>query len=187
MKKITDKITLIDTYNRKREDYYDGFEDYFDEENYTINGEGDEMCAIPKNGGMSYDFMDWYYAQCDIEDEDFWYGFKDAMKYRNLDCIVTGTLGLWDGKHSIYPTCGELMDMINKCLKDAYDYIIRIENNVMYIENHHHDGTNYYEIRLVNGENYDKIIYWDDEEDGDLVQFLLDNNNFEDFYYEYFE
>lgn len=194
MEKIKNNIVLIDTYNREEKDYYEMFKDFFydvtnDEDTdivkYTIEGEGDEMVAIG-NDGSKYNFMDWYYKQCEIEDEDFWYGFRSAQKDRTLDCVVTGSLGLWDGKHKIYPTCGELMEMINKCLKDAYDYVLKIENNVLYVENHHHDGTNYYEIRLVNGENYDKIVYWDDDEDGDFAEFMKNPANFEDFYYEYF-
>ena len=187
MNKITNVVTLIDTYNRNEEDYYELFKDCFYEDNYIIEGEGDDMTAVPKVSGLVHDFSDWYTAQCEIEDEEFWNSFRSAMKDRTLDCVVTGSLGLWDGKHKIYPTCGELMEMIDKCLKDAYDYVLKIENNVLYIENHHHDGTNYYEIRLVNGENYDKIVYWDDEEDGDFAEFMNNPANFEDFYYEYFE
>lgn len=186
MNKITNVVTLIDTYNRKASDYIEEFKLWCEDNGYTYSGEDEDDLVTKDDWGIKIKFMSWFYDTCQVEEQDFWDGFRSAQKDRTLDCVVTGSLGLWDGKHKIYPTCGELMEMIDKCLKDAYDYVLKIENNVLYIENHHHDGTNYYEIRLVNGETYDKIVYWDDEEDGDFAEFMKNPANFEDFYYEYF-
>ena len=92
----------------------------------TYSGEDKDDLVAKGDGGIKIKFMDWYYDTCEIEEQDFWDSFKDAIKYHILDCVVTGELGLWDGKHKIVPTCMELMDAINKCLKHAEDYIISV-------------------------------------------------------------
>lgn len=79
-----------------------------------------------------------------------------------------------------------LLCAVSKCLKDAYDVVLKVKDNVLYVENHHHDGTNYFEIRLVNADNYDKLLYWDDNTDGDLGDFVNNPNNFNTIYWNYF-
>ncbi len=186
MNKIDSNITLIDTYNRNPKDYIEDFKLWCEDCGYSYTGEDEDDLVAKDDWGISIKFMAWYYDNCQIEEQDFWDNLKDAMENRCLDCVVTGQLGLWDGRKSIVPVCMELMDAIYKCLKDAEYYAISIENNVMVITNCHHDGTNKFEIRLVNGENYDKLVYWDDDEDGDIDEFFKDENNFEQFYFEYF-
>ena len=43
------------------------------------------------------------------------------------------------------------------------------------------------QMRLISGDNYNKLVSWDDDEDGDITDFFKDDKNFQDFYYEYFE
>ena len=188
MNEIKRNLVLIDTYNRKEEDYYDSFKEYVkDICGWVVKGKENGMYAVNEDNEVEYTFNDFYEHQCEIEGTDFWEQFQHAQEeHYPVKCVITGTLGLWDGKHTIVPTCMELYEAIVNCLKDAYEYVIKIEDGIIIVENHHHDGTNICEIRLINSDVYDKIIYWNDEIDGDLIDFLSDKNNWEKIYYEYF-
>lgn len=188
MNKITDKFILFNNCNiDDYTNYIDSFIDWCEINDITYAGEGTDMYYI-NSLGKKVTFWSWFYEELMTDEEMIWDNFKTAMKYRTLNCVVTGQLGLWDGGHEIYPTCMlDLLDAVYKCLKDAINYSIVVDNKVMTIENHHHDGTNVFEIRLISGDNYDKLVCWDDDEDGDITDFFKDDKNFQDFYYEYFE
>lgn len=189
MNKITNVITLIDTYNRNASDYIEDFKMWCEDNGYTYSGEDEDDLVAKDDWGIKIKFMSWFYDNCQIEEQDFWDNLKYATDKHILDCVITGKLGLWNGTHEIEPICMPLVDAIKNCLEDAMAYIITIngENKVMTVTNIHHDGRNEFEIRLVNGETYVKIVYWDSEEHGDLEDFLNNKDNFEDFYYEYLE
>lgn len=187
MEKINNNTTLIDTYNRKEEDFFEGFVDYI--EGCTdghVEGEGTDMKGVWDNGEVFETFWGWYYRECECIEEDFFDGFRGAQEQHPTKCVVSGCLGLWNGKHVIVPTiCKSIYSAVQKCLKDAYEYVIKIEDGVLVVENHHHDGTNIFEIRIFNEENIEKIEDWEGDEDS-LADFLNDKNNVEPFYYEHF-
>ena len=185
--KIEGEITLIDTYNRDTTDYIEDFKQYCLDNKFVIEGEGTDMEGLYLGGKVT--FWDWYNQVTQEEDDDFWYSFRKAIKKEPLytRCVITGNLGLWNGRKTIVPTLVDnLYNAVSECLKDAYDVVLKVKDNVLYVENHHHDGTNCFEIRLVNADNYDKLLYWDDEEDGDIEKFFEDKNNFNEFYWDFF-
>lgn len=62
---------------------------------------------------------------------------------------IYGTLGLWDGKHDIYPEeCDDWETAIRKCIgRDIEDFeIYQAGNWTVYIDAHHHDGTNRFKL-----------------------------------------
>ena len=184
---VNPEYVLIDTYNRDADEYVEDFKEYCEVNDYTIVGKDTEMEGLYLGGKIT--FWDWYYHILEYEDSDFWYTFKNAIKNEPLytRCVITGNLGLWTGRHGIYPTLvDDLYKAVMKCLKDCEMYKLTIKDNVLYVEGSHHDGTNCFEIRLVNSDNYDKINYWDDEEDGDIEKFFEDKNNFNEFYWDFF-
>lgn len=98
-------------------------------------------------------------------------------EYANRNFIITGTLGLWDGKHQIVHREIEngLVDTIMKCVSgsDIWDYDVFINDGEDYITVHakHHDGTNVFEIHLLTHEGakayeeaYEKWNYQDGPE-----------------------
>lgn len=182
------KYTLIDTFNRNCEDYFQDFKEWAEDINgYEIEGEEENMVAYFRGGKVT--FWNWYYDTLNMEDSDFWEGFRIAIKNEPLytRCVITGDLGLWTGRHSIYPTlCEDLYSAVMKCLTDAQDCILTIENNVLNVECLHHDGRNYFQIRLVSADNYDKLNYWNDDEDGDMEDYFKDEKNFMEFYWDFF-
>lgn len=184
---INKEYLLIDTYNRDADDYVEDFEEYCLDNEFVIEGEGTDMEGLYLGGKIT--FWDWYYRTINEEDNDFWYDFKTAIKNEPLytRCVITGNLGLWNGKRTIVPTLiDNLYDAVMKCLKDCEFYKLTIKDNVLYVEGSHYDGNNSFEIRLVNSDNYDKINYWDDEEDGDITTFFENKNNFNEFYWDLF-
>ena len=65
-------------------------------------------------------------------------------------CIVTGTLGLWNGRPTIHPTrCESLRKAVEKCMRSGDDAKVTYDNGVIKVEVYHHDGTNYFEIRKL--------------------------------------
>lgn len=197
MKKIADyskfdysfnpEYLLIDTYNRDADDYVEYFKEYCEDNDYTIKGEGTDMKGFYLGGKVT--FWDWFYETTADEDEEFWDGFRKAIKKEPLNtrCVILGTCGTWMGNRTIVPTLVDnLYDAVIKCLTDCDYYKLTIKDNVLHVEGTHHDGTNSFDIRLVNSDNYDKINYWDNEKDGDIEKFFEDKNNFNEFYWDFF-
>lgn len=185
--KFDGEYILIDTYNRDADDYVEDFEEYCLDNEFVIEGEGTDMEGLYLGGKVT--FWDWYYRTMNEEDNDFWDGFRLAIKNEPLftRCVITGNLGLWNGRKTIVPTLVDnLYDAVIKCLTDCELYKLTIKDNVLYVEGSHHDGRNSFEIRLVNSDNYDKLNYWDDEEDGDIEKFFDDEKNFNEFYWDFF-
>ena len=185
--KFDGECVLIDTYDRDADDYVEDFEEFCNENEFTIKGEGTDMEGLYLGGKVT--FWDWYFQTTNEEDNDFWEGFRLAIKNEPLytRCVITGNLGLWNGRKTIVPTLVDnLYDAVMKCLTDCELYKLTIKDNVLYVKGSHHDGNNSFEIRLVNSDNYDKLNYWDDEEDGDIEKFFEDKNNFNEFYWDFF-
>ena len=96
----------------------------------------------------------YYEAVCRQRNND-WDDFEANMKYagmNNTPCMITGTLGLWNGRPDIIPVkCDTIMDAIHKCLDNGYSYDCDIVLNDGHIDVnvHHHDGTNCFEIHLL--------------------------------------
>ena len=181
---------IIDTYNDRYDDidsYVLDFKAFLEDNDYKIVGEGTDMAGL--TGYSTLTFWDWYYEELNREEEDFWDSFRLAIKDEPLytRSVITGSCGTWMGDREIVPTLVDnLYDAVIKCLKDCDYYNLTIKDNVLYVQGTHHDGTNYFEIRLVNSDNYDKINYWDDDEDGDITTFFENKNNFIEFYWDFF-
>ena len=103
----------------------------------------------------STEFHNWVYNTLEMD----WDDFKINLKYdkeNNVDCVVTGSLGLWYGTRDInakhFPT---LQEAINACITGC-DYItITEEDGTIFVKASHHDGTNQFEIHKLNAKGYD--------------------------------
>lgn len=96
-------------------------------------------------------FIEWVYGEY-LNSE--WTDLLDNIKYSkygNTPCVVVGTLGLWNGRKDIYPTkCDDLVSAINKCAGSASNVIVTLNNGCIEVNAIHHDGTNCFEIHLLN-------------------------------------
>lgn len=105
---------------------------------------------------------------------DYWDWVSDALRdqYDNLrrqiervfpyeECVVVGSVGLWYGRRDIEATkVRSVWDAIEKCCRSC-EVVINQVNGHFEIEASHHDGTNWFEIYLLN----DKGVY---TQNGDL-------------------
>ena len=102
-----------------------------------------------------------YISVCQQDDfDDF---FTNLMYSENNDkyCVITGRLGLWNGRPQIEPcVCSNVTDAIKKCLFDKEYCIIKQVNGHLEVTGIHHDGRNRFEIHLLNDKGidaYDRI------------------------------
>ncbi len=104
----------------------------------------------------STEFYDWVHEQIDEDINCDKINMKDS-EYAERNFIITGSLGLWDGKHNIKPVfCHGLCEVIDKCIegRDIWDYDVFLNDDEDYITVHakHHDGTNVFEIHMLTRE-----------------------------------
>ena len=128
-----------------------------------------EYCQDNDIDATQYDeysdkFHQWIYDTLSMEWDDMMFDIKHD-KENNVDCVVTGTLGLWDGKHNIIPRHFPTLEKaINACV-DNMDYIIVTEDEgTIFVTGIHHDGRNHFEIHKLNAKGYDAHC----ESDNDL-------------------
>lgn len=93
-----------------------------------------------------------YWEQCYRIFENDWDDFEDNMEYSawNLPCMITGVLGLWNGRPTIEPVyCETLIEAIQKCFSGCDDAEVILENGYITVLGKHHDGTNVFEIHIL--------------------------------------
>lgn len=100
--------------------------------------------------------------------EDYWdyvsktskWDFGDMrmnLEHSKIDypILLTGMLGLWDGRHEIYPLLFDssskttIHDAIMKCATCDGHVKVSFDNGKICVSVGHHDGTNYFEIRKL--------------------------------------
>ena len=144
--KIVDKHMLLstDTDQYTYEDYKEWCDECDVEDTYREVADG------------SNEFYNWVYEQIneDIQCDKVNMRYSE---YANRDFLITGTLGLWDGKHDIKPVFKHgLCEAIDKCISgsDTWDYDVFLNDDEDYITVHakHHDGTNVFEIHMLTRE-----------------------------------
>lgn len=111
-------------------------------------------CEIPAED--SDDFIHWQNNESTADWEDFEAEVKcyDHKDKKSDGYVVTGSLGLWDGRRDIQPTLfNTLIGAIEKCISGC-DYIevsYDDEEDVIVVSASHHDGTNHFVITEING------------------------------------
>lgn len=83
--------------------------------------------------------------------------FKD----KDAPCLITGTLGLWNGNPDIYPTyCNNVREAIKKCFRSGDDIKLSYNNGVYECEVYHHDGTNSFCIHKLSKRGLQVVEAW---------------------------
>lgn len=132
------KVTYYDNYNYDLDMYRKNYQ----EENELTD---EDMSEVSDDN--IYDFLN---GQLEAE----WHYFCDNLEHsenNDTPCVILGTLGLWSGRKTIVPVvCVDLQTAINKCIA-SNDYV-SIKQNCGHLEVNsvHHDGTNTFEIYLLN-------------------------------------
>lgn len=169
---IKNGVTILNTFVEE-ESYREDFKEWTEDEGYTVKDD----TAYDEDGDEVETLYDYATRQINLDTEDFWSGLHKVKDSCYIDYyVVTGSLGLWDGRHGgICEPFDNLYDALSKCATDAYDIVVKYEDNVIKFECHHHDGVNRFEIHNIASETYDKINWWDDDEDGDVFDFIKKN------------
>lgn len=114
---------------------------------------------------MKEDYKTNFMDELEIEEEDIeeavieninqdWECFIDEITNNNLgtlECVITGSLGLWDGRHTIIPTNDILTNCIARCIGDNDEVEIYEVDGELKIDAYHHDGINRFTINLESG------------------------------------
>lgn len=91
-----------------------------------------------------------------------WEDFLTNIHYSKVNdyaWIITGFLGLWDGKHEVYPTVEEsLEDAIWSCIGNVDCHaIITKRRNTIFVEIIHHDGRNLFELHALSDDGAERF------------------------------
>lgn len=106
------------------------------------------------------------YSYINDNDADNWETARTELenffsdKYR---CIIFGVVGRWNGTFAAGTIFDgdEIIDILNKALRDC-DYIsITDENGHLYISGTHHDGTVCYEVKILTDRGVEYLGNWD--------------------------
>ena len=160
--------TILNTFIEE-EEYREAFEDYAEYSGLTIKGDTAYDCD-----GNEVKTLYEYAEDCIAwESEEFWDGLKKVRDSAYIDYyVVTGSLGLWNGTYpGICETFDNLYDALSKCAGDAYDIVVKHEDNAIHFECHHHDGVNIFDVYNLSFDDYDKVTYWEDNE-GNVFDYI---------------
>jgi len=112
-----------------------------------------EFCEIndmetPEENSSAYWDIVNHIREFDIE--DFWANLKYS-KLNYTSVMVTGTMGLWNGRPEIVPTlvCGIDEAIRKMCNSDIMDIKVEYDCGVINVYASHHDGTNCFEIHKL--------------------------------------
>lgn len=132
---------------------YESYEEYCDDNDIEPQGEDSD------------DFIDWCYEEaeesynCDMDN-------IRCCKQYNVPCIITGHLGLWDGRHEIAPEkVDSVYDAIIKCYgRDGLCKLkVNFEDGKIVVYYTHHDGTNIFNIYALSESGVKKYEDWEYE------------------------
>ena len=100
-------------------------------------------------------FYEWQNEQLSMEWDDFMTNLR-CDKENNVDCVVTGSVGRWNGTFDIEAKhFSTLEDAIRACIKNCDFIVINEINGVIDIEAIHHDGSHQFQIHKLNEKGYD--------------------------------
>jgi hypothetical protein len=112
---------------------------------------------VPQNE-ESNDYWDFVEFEREIEVNDFFINLNGSKVNNNHYWVITGSLGLWDGRKEIaLVKCDTLFDAILKCVNSCDDFVVEKCGNKVCVTAMHHDGRNYFEIRALSDIGNDRF------------------------------
>ena len=159
-----DKVKKLEVYplltTRADQFTYDEYVDYCIEEGIEY-GEPNSM-----------EFYDWCEEEARITYDCNMENLTES-EIADRTFVIEGTLGLWDGNHTINPIVVKgIVPAINRCFGrdiDNIDVELDTKDGVIHVNASHHDGTNCFTLKMLN-KNGEKAL-----EDADEF-FELKNN-----------
>ena len=135
---------------------------------FTTEMEDIEILREVYNEGLDQNDNDYYSDEVisEFEWENICDNYNSIFKLNDFsDCLLIGTVALWNGTHKSCMYISDPQDLKEKCT----DYeIIRFKRkgNKLFIELVHHDGTHEFEVKRINKKGMDRLsnVYSGDED-----------------------
>lgn len=90
-------------------------------------------------------------AEMEREEYEDFIGNLESSYFNASECVIIGTLGLWNGRREIIPVkCDTISHAVKRCLRNAESFEVRLKRGLIEVDVYHHDGTNEYRIKLLN-------------------------------------
>ena len=109
----------------------------------------------------------------DIDAENFDNIFQEIKNWAdNNQVLFIGSVGRWNGTFA-GGEIGDFSTLFTEAIEDCNYYKIWEEDNILNLKCSHHDGTNYFEIRILTNEGlelYENWLYDDDDTLSDLSE-----------------
>lgn len=126
-----------------------------DYEDYVMYCEMNEKTPQKEN---TEDYWEFVYNMREVDTIDFFNELKETNINNQYYWVISGTLGLWNGRKEIaLAKCETLIDAIHKCSNSCDDVIIEKCGNKICVTGLHHDGRNYFEIRALSDLGNDRF------------------------------
>lgn len=82
---------------------------------------------------------------------EFFIGWLGSTEVTNRPCVVCGTVGTWQGDRAICAKRFDNMkDAIHACVNHCDGVVISQRASNILVDGYHHDGTNHFEIHVLN-------------------------------------
>lgn len=93
--------------------------------------------------------------------------------------VIIGDLGLWNGRRMGYKVISnDASEILTSIGYDSYPVLELNDNNELYGQASHHDGTNYYRFRVwraglsdTQKEKFLNLVYYQEAEEKDIVKY----------------
>ena len=93
-------------------------------------------------------------------EEDF-ENLKNFFHDKGKAVMLRGTVGRWNGRHEAGKVFEDFEDAFYAATKDCDYWKIRDEAGHLYVECSHHDGSNSFEIKLINDKGAALLEGWE--------------------------
>lgn len=135
----------------------------YNEEDYTREYYLDTLKIIKEDGtdcdweeNSEGDFIDWVCTQQGWDFDDLMMNLKHSS-IKDKMCVIVGSVGTWRGRFEIEPTfCKDIEVAINKCIGSCELGSIIRKGNHIEVNVYHHDGSNSFNIFVLNDLGEDK-------------------------------
>jgi len=145
---------------------------------------GTFIIATTDAGQFTYeDYLEWCEdmgVEPGDETSDEYYEWCEDEAQNNLECdmdniqtckqyqvpvVITGELGLWDGKHTILPERKDsVYDAVQRCIgRDTNEAEVKWEDGAVVVYAYHHDGCNIFTIRALSKKGQASNAYRDED------------------------
>ena len=115
------------------------------------------------------------WSQNEMDLEDFRLELSHFLEGKTL--VITGTVGLWNGTYAAGKVARSLNDLFS-LLRDCDDFKFTDCGGRFFITGTHHDGTNNFEVRILNENGLKKLSQLEDNDEtrGKICRTLFNSN-----------